>query len=228
LTVPAGFTLSELANRVSGLPGRDAQSFLAAGASGAVHSPWQPPGSTNLEGLLGTGLYQVPNSQSDTQLLSAMVQRFDKQAAAAGATPAIARSLGVTPYQLVIVASIVEKEAVYPKNMARVAAVIYNRLRAGMPLQMDSTVLYALGQDGGPVTPQDLEIDSPYNTYRHTGLPPTPTSFPSVAALHAAAHPAQGDWLYFVVVDQNGTEAFSPTYAGQLRNEALARSRGVG
>ncbi|MHB1889833.1 MAG: endolytic transglycosylase MltG, partial [Acidimicrobiales bacterium] len=98
----------------------------------------------------------------------------------------------------------------------------------GRPLQMDSTVLYSLGQDGGTVTPADLRLDTPYNTYLHTGLPPTPIAFPSTAALHAALHPAAGSWLYFVVVTRSGLEAFSDTYAGQLANEALAKSRGLG
>ena len=97
-----------------------------------------------------------------------------------------------------------------------------------MPLQMDSTVLYALGRDGGAVTSQDLRTVSPYNTYLNKGLPPTPTCFPSAAALEAALRPVPGSWLFFVVVEKDGTEAFSETYAGQLANEKLASQRGLG
>jgi UPF0755 protein len=93
---------------------------------------------------------------------------------------------------------------------------------------MDSTVLYALGQDGGPVTPQDEQIQSPYNSYLNTGLPPTPICTPSPTALAAAAHPPPGAWLFFELVEKNGTEAFSDTYAEQLANERLAASRGIG
>ena len=111
-----------------------------------------------------------------------MVTRFDRDASGAGLSTASAASLGLTPYEVIISASVVEKEGYYAVNMPKVARVIYNRLAAGMPLQMDSTVLYALGQDGGPVTPQDLKIQSPYNTYLNTGLPPTPICMPSPTA----------------------------------------------
>jgi UPF0755 protein len=122
---------------------------------------------------------------------------------------------------------VVEKEGYVAVNMPDVARVIYNRLAQDMPLQMDSTVLYALGQDGGPVTPQDLKIESPYNTYLNKGLPPTPICMPSGTALTAALHPPAGAWLYFVLVDKDGRMAFSDTYAEQQANEQLAQSRGL-
>ena len=227
LVVPPGFTVSELAQRVGQLPGHDASTFLGVATDGAVRSPWQPAGVTSLEGLLGTGTYTVVPGETDRQLLAKMVDRFDALAARLGLA-AGAERLGFTPYQVVTVASVVEKEGVYVKNMGPVSRVIYNRLAAGTALQMDSTVLYALGRDGGPVTGADLQTPSLYNTYLHKGLPPTPTCFPSEEALTAALHPPDGPWLYFVVVQQDGTEAFSTTYAGQLANEALARQRGVG
>jgi UPF0755 protein len=227
LVVPAGFTVSELADRVGQLPGHDASGFLHVATSGEVHSPWQPAGVSSLEGLLATGTYTVVPGETDRQLLQRMVDRFDSQADALGLAAGAAR-LGYTPYQVVTVASIVEKEGVIIKNMGPVARVVYNRLASGTPLQMDSTVLYALGQDGGTVTAADLRNPSPYNTYLHTGLPPTPTCFPSEDALRAALDPPAGDWRYFVVVQQDGTEAFSDTYAGQQANEALAAQRGLG
>ncbi len=121
----------------------------------------------------------------------------------------------------------VEKEGYIPVNMPDVARVIYNRLAQDLPLQMDSTVLYALGQDGGPVTSQDLKIQSPYNTYLNKGLTPTPICMPSSDALAAALHPPAGGWLYFVLVQKNGVMAFSDTYAEQQANEQLAKSRGL-
>ena len=92
---------------------------------------------------------------------------------------------------------------------------------------MDSTVLYAIGQDGGPVTAKDLQIQSPYNTYLNKGLPPTPICMPSHDALAAALHPPPGAWLYFVLVQKNGVMAFSDTFAEQQANEQLAKSRGL-
>ncbi len=196
-------------------------------AGPCIHN-FSPPGSDNLEGLLGTGVYQIVPNESSTELLTAMVQRFEAQATTAGVNSASAAALGLSEYEVIIAASVVQKEGYYDKNMPDVARVIYNRLAVGTPLQMDSTVLYALGQDGGPVTSADLKVQSPYNTYLNHGLPPTPICMPSPAALAAAAHPPPGDWLYFVVVDKNGTEAFADTFSQQLANERLAQARGVG
>ncbi len=228
LTVVPGFTLHEIAQRVGQLSGYQSTTFLRVADSGAVHSTFSPSGSNNLEGLVGTGTYAVLPGESTTALLTAMVQRFDSQATAAGVTTKSAAALGTTPYQVVIAASVVEKEGYITKNMPQVARVIYNRLANGMPLQMDSTVLYSLGQDGGTVTAQDRAIQSPYNTYLNKGLPPTPICSPSPTALAAAAHPPPGGWLYFELVQKDGTEAFSNTFAEQLANEKLAASRGIG
>ena len=227
LVVPPGFTVSELAQRAGQLPGHYADSFLRTATDGSVRSPWQPTGVTSLEGLLAPGTYIVPPGVTDAHLLQEMVDRFDAQAARIGLA-AGAQRLGYSPYQVITVASIVEKEGVIAKNLGPVARVIYNRLERDMPLQMDSTVLYALGQDGGTVTEADRRIASPYNTYLNQGLTPTPTCFPSEAALAAALHPPDGSWLYFVVVEQDGTEAFADTFAGQQANEALAAQRGLG
>jgi peptidoglycan lytic transglycosylase G len=225
--VRPGFTLHEVAAQVDSLPGHAAGGFQAAASSGAVHSIFSPPGSNNLEGMLGTGNYLVLPGESDLTLVRQMVARFDHDATVAGLSTASAAAQGMTPYEVIIVASVVEKEGYYPKNMPNVARVIYNRLAQGMTLDMDSTVLYALGQDGGPVTAQDLKIQSPYNTYLTKGLPPTPICMPSTDALSAAVHPPPGAWLYFVLVSKDGTLAFSDTYAEQLANEQLAKSRGL-
>ncbi len=228
LAVPAGLTLRELSDRVGQLPGLDAKRFRAAVQGGKVHSPWQPAGSASLEGLVAPGTYAVLPGESEQHLLQQMVDRFNTQAAKVGATPKQAAKLGLTPSQLITVASIVQKEGYIQSNMPKVARVIYNRLAQGMPLQMDSTVLYSLGRDGGPVTQQDEQVDTPYNTYLHPGLPPTPVSFPSTAALQAAAHPPAGSWLYFVVMDKHGDEAFASTFQQQQANEATANNRGLG
>ena len=155
-----------------------------------------------------------------------MVDRFEESAAANGLVER-SRALGVTPYQVVTVASLIEREARLKEEYPKVARVVYNRLANDMPLQMDSTVLYAIGQDGGPVTSQDLQIKSPYNTYLNKGLTPTPICMPSVTALKSALDPPAGAWLYFTLVQKNGVMAFSDTFAEQQANENLAKSRGL-
>ena len=139
------------------LPGHDQAAFAALATGGTVRSPWQPAGVTNLDGLLGTGTYIVVPGETDTQLLTDMVDRFDTLADQPGPDRGSA-ALGLTPYQAVTVASIVEKEGVITKNMGPVARVILNRLANDMPLQMDSTVLYAEDRDGGTVTSKDLAL----------------------------------------------------------------------
>jgi UPF0755 protein len=228
LDVVPGYTLSEIEVQVSDLPGGLAAQFVQAVKGGAVRSPFEAPGADDLEGLLGTGSYQVLPGETGSQLLGQMTARFDRQAAAAGLTPTAAARFGLSTYQLVTVASITQKEGYYDKYMGKVARVIYNRLAAGTPLAMTSTVLYSLGQDGGTVTTADRQDNTPYNTYLHTGLTPTPICVPSPAALAAAASPPAGPWLYFDVVSRTGTTRFAATYQQQLANEKLAQSRGLG
>lgn len=227
LEVPAGLTVWEAGARLSQLPGHHGDQLSAAVSNRTVVSPYEPGGQGNLDGLLGIGQYVVGRRQTVASVLGEMVDRFDSEVAAVQLDTRAA-ALGVTPYQAVVIASIVQKEGVYQQNLAKVARVVYNRLARRMPLQMDSTVLYAEHRDGGPVTSADLALDTPYNTYLHTGLTPTPICFPSASALEAALNPAAGNWLYFVVVSADGTEAFSDTLAGQLANEQLAKSRGLG
>lgn len=227
LDIPPGFTVAEVASRVGQLPGHTSSGFAAVADGGTVRSPWQPAGSDSLDGLLGTGQYVVVPGETDTRLLTTMIDRFDRLAQSLDLTASSA-AIGLTPYQAITVASIVQKEGVIGKNLGPVARVILNRLAHNMPLQMDSTVLYSEGRDGGPVTKADLALRSPYNTYLNKGLTPTPICFPSLAALQATLHPPEGSWLFFVVVQQDGTEAFADTFAEQQANEELAKQRGLG
>jgi UPF0755 protein len=227
VTVLPGFTIGEVATQVGQIAGHDPAHFLALADSGTLRSPYEPAGSTNLDGLVGTGSYLVLPGESDQTLLTDMIDRFNTLADSVGLISG-ASALGVTPYQAITVASIVQKEGVYQKNLGKVSRVIYNRLAHGTPLQMDSTVLYSEHRDGGRVTSADLALNTPYNTYLHAGLTPTPICFPDKASLQAALAPTPGSWLYFVVVSKDGTEAFSTTFAGQQANERLALSRGLG
>jgi UPF0755 protein len=225
--VPSGFTLSEIAGRVSDWTSKSfSRSFDRTVQQGTVRSPFEPASSKDLEGLVAPGSYLVTPNSTGEGLLRTMVHRFVVMAASAGLSPSSTRG-SLDAYQLVTAASVVEKEGYLSRNMGKVATVIFNRLDANMPLQMDATVLYALGQDGGPVTHATESYPSPYNSYLHHGLPPTPICSPSRAALEATMSPTPGPWLYFTVVDKSGTEAFSTTFAEQLANEQLATKNGL-
>jgi UPF0755 protein len=228
VTVSPGMTLRAVANEVDSLPGHEGSSFAQIAASGAVRSFYAPVGSNDLEGLLGIGTYTIGPEEPDATILNDMVVRFTDQAKQAGLTFASTSGRGYSVYQIVTVASIAQQEGFIAKNMPDVARVIYNRLAIDKPLQMNSTILYPLGEDGGEFTTQDLYVESPYNSYLNTGLPPTPICSPSLTALRAAVNPPGGNWLYFNVVSANGTEGFSTTFSAQLANERLARSLGLG
>ena len=225
--VLAGQTLHEVANNVvaGGASTSFGDKFVAAATASRTPSPFLSSGS--LEGLIGTGTYVVKPGESPARLAQKMAQRFVKQAASVGLTPSTTMQ-GLNAYQLVIAASIVEKEGYYPVNMPKVARVIYNRLARGGPLQMDATVLYYLGMDGGTVTPAMLQTQEPYNTYLNTGLTPTPICAVSTIAMRATLHPPVGTWLYFTLINEDGQMAFSTTFAQQLLEEKLAQSRGIG
>ena len=138
-----------------------------------------------------------------------------------------ARAANLTEYDVVIIASMIDREALVPAERAVVAAVIWNRLRKDMLLQIDATIQYALGKTKPLLTYDDLEIDSPYNTYKHAGLPPTPISNPGLAALKAAANPTDDKYLYYVARnDGTGRHYFSTTYEQFLVDKAKAAANG--
>jgi len=226
VTVSAGLTLHEVAVDVATMKGNAYANTFAKDATAAVTPSPYGQGSS-LEGLIGVGSYVIKPTTTASALAKEMVKSFTTEAASVGLTPTTTVE-GLDAYQIVIAASIVEKEGYYPSNMPQVARVIFNRLARGGPLQMDATVLYSLGQDGGTVTHAMLQTPGPYNTYLNSGLTPTPICAVSTIALNAVLHAPAGPWLYFTVIDKNGDEAFSTTFAQQLKNESLAASRGIG
>ncbi|MCF2534893.1 endolytic transglycosylase MltG [Streptomyces sp. FB2] len=146
-------------------------------------------------------------------------QKFSRAPIAAGA-----QRNAMNVYQAVTIASIIQAEATTKADMAKVARVVFNRLERGMPLQMDSTVNYALKRSSGRTSQADTRIDSPYNSYQRMGLPPTPIANPGEEAMRAAVNPATGDWLYFVTVKPGDTR-FTADYAEHQRNVAESDAR---
>jgi UPF0755 protein len=152
------------------------------------------------EGYLFPATYNFNPGTSPTEMLKAMVARYDQEAASIN-LPAAAKAGHLTENQVITVASILEAEVGNPRYNAKVAEVIYNRLNRGMPLQVDSTINYALNRSGVSLTQSQLHVKSPYNLFLHTGLPPTPIDSPGDAEIQAALHPDHGDLLYFVTVN---------------------------
>lgn len=197
-------------------------SFMKLATSGNIRSRFQPKDVETLEGLLFPSTYQIVDKDDAESVIERLVREFDKRAS--NVNIETANSLGVTPYEAIIVASMIEAEAFVDEERGKIAAVIYNRLDQGIPLGIDATVLYALGEHKESLTQSDLQIDSPYNTRRVAGLPPTPIGAPGVESLSAALEPADGEWLYYVLADCDGNHAFSESYDEFLQDKAAYRS----
>jgi UPF0755 protein len=194
-----------------------AKTFISAAADASlVHA--LDPDAKDLEGYLFPDTYSLPRGSDAIHVVRAMVDRFQHVATAELRQAAAAR--GFTVRQLVTLASIVEKETAKPDERPLVAAVYANRLKMGMGLQCDPTVIYALlraGRYTGNLRRDDLQFDSPYNTYRYPGLPPGPIAAPGKGSLEAAAAPAAVDYVYFVSRN-DGTHEFAHTLDEHNRN----------
>ena len=223
-TIPEGFTVAQIAARVGALPGRSPAKFLAAVNGGEVHSQFQPAGQASLEGLLFPATYQVRADETEVAIVRKMVATFEENANTVGVTQA-ASQLGMTPYQVITVASMVEREAKLDEDRGPIASVIYNRLHKNMLLQVDATLLYGLGTTDGKHL--DTGSDNPYNTYKLKGLPPTPISSPGIPSLRAASSPPTTTFLYYVLSDANGKHGFATTAQEFAKLEAAAKAKGL-
>lgn len=210
VSIPEGYNIFDVAQSVatSGLASRD--DFLSAERTQTALIADLSPNAPSLEGYLFPDTYRFPRHTTPNQMLAAMVHRFRQSATQLGLTrDASGRDLNRT----VILASLIEKEVSQNSERPLVAGVFTNRLAQNMPLATDPSVIYAALLEGryrGTIYESDLQSDSPYNTYRHTGLPPGPIANPGIAALKAAIAPAQTDYLYFVA-DAQGHSRFSAT-----------------
>jgi UPF0755 protein len=221
LLLPPGLTIAAIADRVGKLPGKSAATFLEVARSGNVRSRYQPGLVFSLEGLTWPDTYFIGANETETQILQRIVNEFDTQADALGL--ANADATGLPPYETVIAASLIQTESGSEGDSPKISSVIRNRLAQGMMLQIDATLCYAKG--GCPPVPVDADrkIESPYNTYRQVGLPPTPISTVSAAALTAALNPS-GEPFLFYVSDKNGVTYFATTQGEHDRNVQKARN----
>ncbi len=245
ITFPEGFTVEQMANRVAAqIPTMTAEGFLAAATERAADNPLLPAGTTSLEGALFPDTYYVSAAETESHLIGRMEGLTERVADQLGFAPGESY-LG--PYTVLIVASLVEREAQVPEDRAKIARVIYNRLEMDMPLGVDAALLY--GQSIDPAIDQTLGptalsmLDTPYNVYLYTGLPPTPIANPGRAAMEAAMNPApplnqndalcrdvepsQCKLLYYVLADKDGHHDFAVTAAQHAANISEAQANGI-
>lgn len=242
VTFPEGFTLAQIGARIErDLPPLTAAQFAASAATGEIRSTYEPQGSISLEGLLFPDTYQVAGNESEAQVISRMIALMERVGRQENIDTKAAE-LGLTPYQVLVIASMIEREAKFDVDRAKIARVIYNRLYLQTPLQIDATLYY--GQPAGTPFSVLKASDTPFNTYLHSGLPPTPIANPGRASIHAALNPSQnpalGDplcralskntpclYLYYVVADAEGHHAFAVTLDQHQANVQKARDAGL-
>ena len=242
VTFPEGYTYSKMGVRLEDkVPRMSSADFGVAATDGTIRSKYQPDGVNSLEGLLFPDTYQVSNGESEGQVVQRMVDLMERVGGQEGIDDSVA-TVGYSPYQVLVVASMIEREAAVPEDRAKIARVIYNRLYLGMPLGIDATLFYQ--QDSSRPFDELKALDTPYNTYLHAGLPPTPIANPGRASIQAALHPApnpsKGDpictsqpdgaaclYLYYVLADEEGRHAFSATLEQHEENIRKAREAGV-
>ena len=222
LTIPEGANLFDIASKVEAAQLGTKEAFLAAAYKDVVLIADLDPRANSLEGYLFPDTYHFDRHATPEQMLSAMVKRFRTVAATLG--------LEGGTHRMVTLASLIERETPIAGERPLVASVLVNRLDKGMPLMTDPSVIYAALLDGryrGTIYRSDLEANSLYNTYKHSGLPPGPICNPGTASLKAAMHPAQSDYLYFVAAsaDPSGHSRFAATLEEHTRNvEAYRRA----
>jgi UPF0755 protein len=215
VTIPEGSTLNQVAALLAAAGFGGADQFLCMAQDPDFLLRVDMP-ATGLEGYLFPDTYAFAWSTLPEQILAAMVARFREQTTALQERR---RARHMSQEEMVILGSLIEKETGAAEERALISAVFHNRLQIGMPLQSDPTAVYGREGQGGP-TAADLDVESPYNTYLHRGLPPGPICNPGRAALEAALEPATAPYLYFVSRN-DGTHAFSRTL--EEHNRAVAR-----
>ncbi|MPY95114.1 MAG: endolytic transglycosylase MltG [Acidimicrobiia bacterium] len=226
LTMPEGLRVEEMAGVLSNVPWFTPEAVDEAVLGNVVRSRFQPAEVATLEGLVFPDTYQVEEGMTPVDAVTRAVGQLDAVATELSLEQRAAE-LGYTPYQVLTIASLIEREASVPEDRAKVARVIYNRIGAEMRLDIDATVVYALGGKTGPLTQSDLETDSPYNTRLYPGLPPTPIAAPGRASIEAALSPEPGDWLYYVLADSDGRHYFTEDYDDFLAAVEEAHEKGL-
>jgi UPF0755 protein len=221
-TIPEGFTVAQIVDRIAATKEFSKAELRKALESKRLITLYRPKTVKSLEGLLFPNTYAIEPDDTPVGVLQDMLNQLEIVLSRHDLSAA---PENLSAYQVLIVASMIEREAKVDGDRPKVATVIYNRLRAGQRLEIDATVEYAVGHRG--LTAKDLAVDSLYNTYRRVGLPPTPIASPGEASIRAALQPAAGDWLYYVLISKSGEHAFTASYAEFQQLKAEAKAKGL-
>ncbi|MDQ4106519.1 MAG: endolytic transglycosylase MltG [Actinomycetota bacterium] len=212
LTIPEGLTIEQTAEAVAEQSDISAEKFEAAARETDYGFAFlENPEIETTEGFLFPKKYEFGEEATATQVVNRMLEQYFIETQNLDFTDPVG-GLNLTEYEIVTVASLIEREAANVEERPLVAAVIYNRLRDDMPLQIDATIQYARGEPKAALSYEDLEIDSPYNTYQNTGLPPGPIASPSLQSLKAAVSPAEVDYSYYVLKKDGEEHFFTDDY----------------
>jgi UPF0755 protein len=208
LVVPEGYRITEIEARL-GAVGISKKAYARV-----VREAPSPPGyghHVNMEGFMFPATYSIRPGETPAALVAQQLAAFHDNVAKVDMS--YAESKNLTPYDVLTIASMIEREARAPGDRAKVAAVIYNRLHLGMKLGIDATILYHLGSWSATIHQSDIDSDEPYNTRQNLGLPPTPICNPGLASIEAAAHPAHVNYLYYVAVSGQDAQYFTASFA---------------
>ena len=214
VTIPEGFVIEQIAERVEAETGISASEFLALARGGVTEFPDYPFLASgyegSLEGYLFPKTYRIKEGAGARDVIITMLEQYKKEMDSVDTT--YSQQRGVSTHELVTIASMIEREAQLASERELISSVIYNRIAKGMRLEIDATIEYVLPGNRFRLTNQDLELDSPYNTYRNAGLPPGPIANPGLASLQAAARPAQTEYIYYVLTGTDGSHTFTTNY----------------
>jgi UPF0755 protein len=238
VTFPEGFTLDQISRRLtSKIPRLDSAKFFEVATNGKIRSPFQPPEIASLEGLVFPDTYQITGDQDESAILKQLLRQMELVGNREGLDKAKTQ-VGLTPYQVLIVASLIEKEAKFDEDRPKIASVIYNRLAINKELEIDATLYY--GQSNETPFAQLRALDGPYNSYKRKGLPPTPIASPGAASIRAALNPSppppqsecgpgvdRCGYLYYVLKDKEGHHVFATTVEQHDANVKAAKAAGV-
>ncbi len=226
VTIPEGFVIDQIAQRVEDKTGISAEEFLSLARSGGAEEfpdhPYLEAGyKGSLEGYLFPKTYRVKEGSTARQVIEMMLNQFDEELATVDLTAA--QEAGLDTHEVVTIASMIEREAAVASERELISSVIYNRLRIGMRLEIDATIEYILPGNRFRLRSSDLEIDSPYNSYRNKGLPPGPIANPGLASLEAAAAPADSEYIFYVLTGKDGSHTFATNEKDFLEAKRLSK-----